>query len=355
VDAASIVLLQTGDGTPAAADVREALDDSLEQVSLVSRLVQVSEFPERTEDWRNLAMAQWREAPGTLALFGWICTNGDCAVIAVETSTLTVLVIPALRPTGDEPTISGTGPSENDTAADSSSDEVAGRVAAIIRELVYGSSLTELPRVVQDADGSGRGKKERRPVPYPDRLEVEAPSGSAKGQARRPLVWMEAGYAGAYPYPTPGTVHGVLAGAAFYPRRYLVPVAQLGWMGVRHHETSVGEVATSAFPIALSLRLSFPLGAALLGVGPLFRMDMTMVRIRPEGRDATSKFDLNLVAGGMTTWNIPLPGNRLEAVMGASVAAVFLADSHRIDNSTVLRGPTFEFLWYAGVTWQVSR
>ena len=337
VDNPRIVLLDMKGNRPSAPHVVDHLAPSLARVS-VDVAVRVTREQPGDDTRVDMAREAAKDAPGTLAVVDWRCADRRCVVCIVDTATWSIVTIP-VEPQDTMPVLG-----EHEDAPDEAD---ARCVSGVIREFIYGSSLFELGRVVEYSARTPLPAD--KPVSYQVRGE-KPPPGEEK-RASRDLLWLEVGYVGAYPFPLDSTVHGILAGAVFYPHKHLVPAVHVGWMGVRRNRTSSGEVVVSALPVMLSLRFSFPLGPALLGLAPAFRIDPLLVRKQPAGEEKERKGGFECSLGGMVTWNFPMPLRNMEVVLGTAAMATLASDDYFINQDRILSGTTVDFLWFVGGSW----
>lgn len=348
-ETASIVLVSAPESTPVADDVRDLLQGYLNRVEVRVDVHGVEVLPNGAEEWRTLSSRVARKEPGTIAVFGWTCeTAEDCELAVVDTASSSVCVVPVKpRPLSDD----DDGPAEErDPGEDEvASDGVAMAIAATIREVVWGEMLLEMRRLAAEGRNPSTPPPDvvRPPEPY-----VEASSSPTVKRRERGWLWLEGGYHGNYAAPQGDPVHGPWLGIALSPVRYLVVGLDVGWLGMRNVDVVTGSVSLHRVPVELQLRLAIPVGLSLFSVGAVGRLDMAFYQIDPVGpRGQSSDSALELHVGGETMWCFPLPGDKVDVMVGAGILAAILSDAIRLDGVTAIEASDFRITWRLGIAW----
>jgi len=330
-DAARVVLLDVVDQVPSADAVREILAAQLASVGVGVDVVSADELPETSGEWAAQASSAGKR-PGTLALLGWACEEGDCELTVAETRSGAVAEIPVEPAEGvEEP--------GGDRA-------LAFAIAATSREAVVGSLLPELGRLASE------GRKPSPPPPTGDRVpQAYYPRSGPGARGVRPWLWIEGGYFGEHPYPQGRPLHGPWLGLALEARRYVVPALSFGWLGVQRASNEAGEVSSYRLPVAFELRIALPVGPATFSIAPVGRLDTVFATADPVGpRGQSSQVELELHVGGRTSWNLPLPGG-IEIVLGAGILGTLLGHDYSVDGRRAIVASTLRFGWWIGVAW----
>jgi hypothetical protein len=335
-DTARIVLLSVPGNFPNAESVRTTLAEDLARVEVAVDIIQRVSLPASDSEWTTLAREQATERPGTLALFGWRCVPPDpCELFVSEVRGGAVALIP-VKPIADAP----------------STDEqsvLAFALAATAREAVWGGLLLEMNRLVDEGARPETSPPSGQRLPEPHQGPVET---GGLARAHRPWLWFEGGYHGEYPHPQGRSEHGPFFGLAFSPGKNIVPVLRVGWLGITEGDGTNGAIEAYSFPFELELRVAFPIGPAMFSLAPIVRLDLIVATANPEGpRKESSSVDTDLHVGGMTTWHTPLPGGRLEALVGVGVLATIIGNDLDIDGETMIPASKLRIVWSAGVAW----
>jgi hypothetical protein len=331
---ARIVLVATADAAPGAAAVRAILADEVARIEVAVDVAERGSLPSDAAEWEALAREQAAEAPGTLAIFGWRCASDRaCELFVAEArggGVARIRVEPAKAKTG-------------------AGAEPAFAIAATVREAIWGGLLPELSRLAAEG-GNPRPappSEERLPQPYEGPIDA---GGLARTQ--RPWFWLEGGYRGDYAHPGGDVLHGVGVAFALSPGKNVVPVVRVGWLGVDRAETAAGAASSHRFPIELEIRVAFPIGPAMFSLGPVGRVDLIAATADPAGAPGEDRsFEVDLDVGGVTTWHLPLPGGKVDALVAVGALATIVGSDVRIGDTAMLRPATVRIAWAAGVSW----
>jgi hypothetical protein len=324
-----VVLLAWPEQQPAAAAVQTELTEQLSSVGVRVDVHEVEQAPADAGAWAGHADDAAEDQPGTLALIGWTCAGGQCSLVVIESRGLARAEIP-LSPIDD---------SEH-------AGDLGFAVAAASREVVVGSLLPELGRLVTE------GENPSLPPPTADRVpQAYAPESAPDAAGPRPTVWIEGGYHGEHPYPQGRPLHGAWVGLVFAPRRTVLPFLTVGWLGMQEGSNERGVVRSHRLPIDLGLRIAFPVGPATFALAPVARLDVVFVKADPTGpRGAGTKAEIELHVGGQTTWHLPLPGG-IEAVLGAGILGTLLGRDYEVDEMVAIPKSALRFGWWIGIAW----
>ncbi|MFO8073561.1 MAG: hypothetical protein R6V85_16990 [Polyangia bacterium] len=316
---------------PGAAAVLEDLSLQLAPLGVEVSLVEMERAPRDAGEWANAAEKFGREQPGSLALIGWSCPpevedDGEpCRLIAVETRRHGVMAIPL-------------------EAVSDGGDEAVRAVAATAREVVLGGVVSELERLAIEGE---------RPSEAPDyaRADGSSPRNRGRGGERNEWLWLEGGYHGEYPHPGDAAIHGPWLGLSAAPRPYVVPALSVGWLGVREADGAAGRAISHRLPIALAVRLSFPVGPARFALAPAGRLDVVFAEENPAGSGGEKhEVDVAMHAGGITSWHLPFPGG-VQAVIGTGVMATVLDRDRGPGRSAEIGASAVRIYWFAGLAW----
>lgn len=332
-DTARVVLLSVPDVAPGAEAVRPTLALHLERVEVAVEVAQRPAAPTTDAEWSALAGELAAQAPGTLALFGWSCGGSSCDLVVAEPRGGAVAHVP-VRPAGPEAGDEG---------------RLAFALAATAREAVWGGLLLEMGRLPDE------GARPTEPPPSGQRLPAPHGGGVDAGglaRARRPWLWLEGGYHGEYSHPRGGTLHGPFVALALSPGRNVVPVVRAGWLGIAVDEGPGGVARSHAFPVELELRVAFPIGPAMFSIAPVGRVDLVAATADPEGEGGPStSLEVDLHVGGATTWHLPLPGGRVEALVGMGALATIIGNAVEAADGVGVPASKLRVVWSAGVSW----
>jgi len=333
---ARVVLVAIPDAEPGPDAVREILQDHLNRLEVRVDVAERAQLPADAAAWVDLSDELASREPGTLAVFGWSCGREEgCDLHIVEPASRACSVVPVL-------------PRPVDGAQDGSVD-LAFAIAATAREAVWGGLLLEMRRLASEGA--------RPTMPPEDSIgappQYEPAIDPAAGDARETrLLWLEGGYHGNYAHPQGNPVHGPWLGIAVAPARYLVAALSAGWLGIAKGENDRGVVRTNRIPVELQLRLVIPMGLSVLSFAAAGRLDVVFATTDPTGpRGESSRTDLELNAGGVGLWRFPLPGDKVEAVMGAGVLVALLSRAYDIDGVRAVPASSFRLLWSLGIAW----
>jgi hypothetical protein len=327
-DPARVVLTApAGDPAPVG-EVAVELARRLEALRVEVEAHEPEGWPETGSKWTELARRLARERPGTLLLAGWRCGERDpsCALVLVEPDQGGVVEI-SVAPGGE-------------------ADTRTACIARAIGEALAGGLVSEVRRL---ASGAGA---EADAAPPEAAAEGGAPAPAPEGEAFALRLWVEGGYAGEYPYPGRGPIHGPFLGLSLAPSRWVAPTLTVGWAGIEQGEGPAGEAASHRIPVTLSVRVRFGVGPATLAVAPAGRIDTVFSRVDPAGTGASSSssVDPEIHVGGIGTWHLPFPGG-LEAVVGVGVLATVLGRDTELDGERLIGGSSVRFLWTAALAW----
>jgi hypothetical protein len=332
-DTARIVLIASPQTAPDGEAVRAILAEHLSRVEVDVDLAARESMPSSEREWTLAAGIEAADRPGTLAVFGWRCEENACELFAIETRSGGMARIPvrSVEHDGGE----GAG--------------LAFAIAATVREAVWGGLLLEMNRLAEE------GARPEAPPPSGERLpEPYKGSFDAGGLARahRPWFWLEGGYHGEYPHPRGDVLHGPALGFAISPGKNVVPVLRVGWLGVEIADNDRGSVSAYRFPLELELRVAIPVGPAMFSIAPVGRVDLVVATADPAGpRGESTSVDAELHVGGMTTWHMPLPGGKVEALVGVGILATIIGHELEIDGVGAMPSAKLRVVWSAGVSW----
>ncbi len=331
---ARVVLIVIPTEEPAPDRVQEILQEHLGDVQVRVDVTEREALPDTPGHWIEIGANQAAKEPGTLAIFGWRCEEKtDCTLYMVDTGSGSFAAIP-VRP---------------DDMEDHDSERIAFALAATARESIWGAMFPVMRRLIDE----GKNPKapalrwQREPGPY-------IGDGDSAGQVKdkRPWMWLEWGYHGEYPHPTGQSLHGPWVGAALSPGKNLVPFLQIGWLGLQSGQNEQGVVKTHRFPISLALRIYVPIGPAMFSVAPVGRVDFVIAKSDPIGpRGESTGMKIEVHAGAATTWHLPLPSGKVEAVIGMGALATILGHDYKVDGQSAVAASGVRFIWMVGMAW----
>lgn len=331
---ARIVLIVIPTEEPAPDRVQEILQEHLKEVQVRVDVTEREALPDTPGDWIEAGANQAEKEPGTLAIFGWRCKEkAGCTLYMVDTGSGSFAAIPV----------------QPDHVEDNDSDRIALALAATARESIWGAMFLVMRRLTEE----GKNPK----VPTPRQLREPGPyigegDSAGKVKEKRPWMWLEWGYHGEYPHPTGQSLHGPWIGAALSPGKNLVPFLQVGWLGLQSGQNEQGLVRTHRFPVSLALRIYIPIGPAMLSIAPVGRVDFVVVKSDPVGpRGESTGMEIEVHAGAATTWHLPLPSGKVEAVIGMGALATVLGHDYEVDGHSAVVASGVRFIWMVGMAW----
>ncbi len=331
---ARVVLIVIPTEEPSPDSVQEILQEHLEEVQVRVDVTEREALPDTPNNWIEAGANQAAKEPGTLAIFGWRCEEKTgCTLYMVDTGSDSFAAIP-VRPHEVE---------EHD------SDRMAFALAATARESIWGAMFPVMRRLIEEGKNPkvATSHRQREPGPY---IGEGDPAQQAKG--KRPWMWFEWGYHGEYPHPTGQSLHGPWVGAALSPGKNLVPFLQVGWLGLQSGRSEQGVVKTHRFPVSLALRIYIPIGPAMFSVAPVGRVDFVVAKSDPVGpRGESTEMEVEVHAGAATTWHLPLPSGKVEAVIGMGALATILGHDYKVDGHTTVSASGVRFIWMVGMAW----
>jgi hypothetical protein len=332
-DTSRVVLITTPQTAPDGEAVRAILAAHLSRVEVDVDVAVRESMPSSEREWTLAAKDEAADRPGTLAVFGWRCEADACDLFAAETRSGGVARIPVR-------------PIEHDDGEDT---DLAFAIAATVREAVWGGLLLEMNRLAEEGarPDSPPPSGERMPEPYKGSFEA-----GGLARAHRPWFWLEGSYHGECPYPRGDILHGPAIGFALSPGKNVVPVLRVGWLGMEIADNERGAVSAYRFPFELELRVAFPVGPAMFSIAPIGRVDLVVATADPAGpRSESTTVDAALHVGGMTTWHMPLPGGKVEALVAVGVLATIIGQDLEIDGVGAVPSAKLRVVWSAGVSW----
>ncbi len=333
-DVARVVLIVVPGGSPDTEQVRTVLQEHLDRVEVRVDVAEREMLPQDESAWRKAGGDQAAKEPGTLAVFGWSCKDDSCLLFTVDARSGAFASIPVQLATKKD---------------EQSEATIEFALAATAREVVWGGLLLEVRRLAEEGKHPTSPPPDRMLTPH----SFEEPSESETVKRRtREWLWFEGGYHDNYAYPQGDPIHGFFLGAALAPAKYMAISLFGGWMGMGRGENPLGEVTTHRVPLELQLRLAIPVGLTMFSVAAAGRLDFVMSRSDPAGpRAESSSTDVELYAGGVATWHFPLPGDKLDAMMGAGIMGALLAHEYRVDGFEAISEPSFRMTWMLGLAW----
>ncbi len=328
---ARIGLVDAEEMRPEPAAVQEDLSLRLAPLGVEVSLVEKERVPGDAGEWADAAEKFGRQRPGSLALIGWSCPRevdddgGPCRLIVAETRRHGVMRIPL-------------------QAASDGGEEAVRAVAATAGEVVLGGVLSELERLAIEGESPGEA---------PDYSRADDPSLRDRGGGgeRDEWLWLEGGYHGEHPHPGDAAIHGPWLGLSAAPRPYVVPALSVGWLGVREADGAAGSAISHRLPIALAVRLSFPVGPARFALAPAGRLDVVFSEDNPAGPGGEKQeTDVAMHVGGITSWHLPFPGG-VQGVIGTGVMATVLDRDRGPGGSAEIGASAVRIYWFAGLAW----
>jgi hypothetical protein len=334
-DLPRIVVFSIPEAKPAANKIVEIIDRHLVdlEIDLIIESRNLGLLPTNTSQWLEQAKKAAADTPGTVATFGYKCDQSNCIVYCIEPRSAALLEFSVEVP-------------------DHADLDAAFALAAAMRETLLGPVFPELKRLVRE------GKNPGPPPPAPESVWLKPPLEKERKRTpelKRSWLWLEGGYQGDHPHPDGHPIHGAWFGLNMEPRKMIGAVISVGWMGIREGEISPGTAKVHRITSSLALRIIFPVGPAHISIAPLGRLDVTFVELIPNNRSGTSWADLELQAGGLTTWHLPL-NPRLEAIVGAGVLASILSNEISIynaadDKEVAIPATSLRVVWMVGIAW----
>lgn len=352
----SIVLLENTSSSPTMLEVSDLLLSDLERIGVRVRIDTIPEYPLSQDDWSRYTIGKAKESIGLLAVFSWNCPESDvCFVYMVEPQSLALVSFPIGKNVRKRLLRNNELKSK-----DIRRHEVTAKnIAAGIREILYEDALLTFPKVSRRANRSSKVNPEISPqlvVPKEEQpakktpIETFTPSLSNHQSL---ALWLDFGYWGAYPYPSPDTVHGVLLGTTFYVKKHFAPSLQAGFLGRRKNKGENGVISAYHFPFALHLKFPISIGPAIFSIAPVIQIDAIRVRKNPTAGKLRSYGEWNLSFGGATTWNVPMPKRDWELFFGAGILATVVSPSYSIAQEVIMADTRLHFFWLAGMSWNI--
>lgn len=328
-----VAVLSVPNATPPAKNVVHVIAEQLFELDIAIEIVGATTQPKTPTAWIQQGEKAAEEAPGTIALFGYQCDDTVCRLFIVEPRQKAFVEIPVKIPTHDELSASFA-------------------LAATARESLLGPLFPELRRLVL------QGKNPAPPPPSPESQWLKPPMEGKRKTLKtpaRPWLWLETGYQGDHPHPEGKPVHGPWIGAVFEPRKSVGVHVSLGWLGIREREIGSGKITLNRLTSTVGVRIIFPLGPAHIALAPTARLDTVFANIDRTGGSETTDVKLEIQAGGVTTWHLPLT-SRVEVIVGAGVFASLLSHDYGIkteykSTERVIPASTLHLFWVAGVAW----
>ncbi|MCP4606618.1 MAG: hypothetical protein GY847_39930 [Proteobacteria bacterium] len=332
-----VVIISAPGVKPAVNEVIDILAEHLSELDIMVEPWEADTHPEDKGEWLNAASQAATAVPGTVACFGYQCNEKTCWMFVIEPRNKALVELPVQVPKHRDLT-------------------VAFALAATARETLLGPLFPELERLVRHGENPGP------PPPSPDSIWLRPPLEEERKhitEPNRPWLWVEGGYHGDYPYPKghpkSHPINGPWAGIAIEPRKSLGAALSVGWLGIQEGRVGSGTVETNRLTTALALRIIFALGPAHITIAPVGRLDVRFVKIDPFESKAKHRSEVEIHAGGLSTWHLPLT-TRLEAVVGAGVLASLLNKDYTIDsqdqeNEKAISASVLRLIWLAGVSW----
>ncbi len=323
-----ITILSHPDSHPPALSVIDILGEHLSDLDIGIDPWEVETLPTNQEAWLAEAGNAAKEAPGTIALFGYICTDTTCSLLAIEPRGRVIMELPIKIPEDEDTT-------------------TAFAIAATFRETLIGPLFPELKRLVYE------GEHPSPPPPSPDSVWFVPPLEQERKRVEeqsRPWLWLEGGYNGDHSHPDGFPIHGPWVGVVLEPRKEVGVTLSFDWLGIHEGNVPTGTISTHRFTSSLGLRVSFPLGPARIAITPMGRLDVVFVETDPFEEPEKNKTEVDIQAGGIVTWHLPLK-RHLEAVIGAGVLATALSRDHKIDDANAIPASTLRLIWLAGISW----
>ncbi|MDJ0765184.1 MAG: hypothetical protein QNJ97_19545 [Myxococcota bacterium] len=328
-----IAVVATPTQAPQAREVKAVLAEHLFETGIVVTEVALDVLPQETHQWVALANKVASEEAGTIALVGYACGEKKCRLIAVDPKSDTVVHLPVAVP-------------------DHGDFDAAFAIAATAREVLLGPLMPELDRLAH------HGANPSPPPPSPDSIWTKPPLEAARttpSETFHPWLWVTGGYQGDHAHPDGQPNHGPFLGVMFEPKKSLGIDLSVGWLGFREANVSTGTVHLNRITAALALRVLFSLGPARVALAPIGRLDVVFAHIDPTAASTRVDVDLEVQAGGITTWHLPI-SHGLEAVVGAGVVASLVSRGYAIDTAetekeTAIPAPIMRLLWVAGIAW----
>lgn len=354
VSAPSILLLENENTHPSIFEVSDKLLPKMEKIGVRVRVDAAKQFPANQTDWSNYSAKKAKEIPGLLAVFSWYCPGVDeCYIYLVEPQSLALSSIPVgdgWRNAPGEKSIESRG-----DLAGTVNVATATNIAAGISAAIYGELLFELPIISAQANHpqtEDMTKKIMETRPEETKVEVITtepfvPPVLNHGERK---LWLEAGYIGAYPYPSNGTIHGIFLGATLYLKKHFAPAIRVGGMAWRSQSGENGSVDAYNFPIGLHFKFPMNLGPAIFSIAPVVQWDMVLVRKNPNVDSGTTNFQSDVSFGGETSWNVPMPKSDIELFFGAGILATVLSEAYSISGEVIMDDTRLQFYWLAGIS-----
>ena len=331
-----IALLHISENSPPAAEVQSFLEEHLAKtdIDVTVDLFESNQFPENSEQWFSISAKAAEQSPGTVAMVGYRCSETTCALYLCEPRDKTLTEIPVEFPKDKELTL-------------------AFALAATAREAILGPLFPELKRLVN------QGKAPSPPPPSPENVWIRPPLEDERKREnpdiKRPWLWLEGGYHGDHPHTDGHPIHGPMVGVVAEPRRAIAVALSIGWLGIRKGDVDLGKVTSHRLTSSLALRIKFQFGPAHIAIAPVGRFDVVFAQIDPVGEKITHQTGLEIQAGGITMWHLPL-GKNFEAVIGAGVLASVLSKNYGITlentpTQVAIPASILRIIWMAGVSW----